>query len=323
MALEKSKIAEDPCVKHFLRYIENERNASEHTSTCYLADIAQFAGFVPEDKDGGLQWSRADRFSARKFLVSFQKTGMNPATTRRKLSALRSFYRFLVRENYAENNPFGGLRGPKKDSVLPDVLSVREVERLLSAPLRNDGGRGRAAELLKKDDRNDYARLRDAALLETLYSTGARVSEIAGVDEKDLDFLSGVVTVRGKGKKMRMCPIGNPASKSLRKMIEKGHSIWSGSRGGAVFLNLRGGRLTTRSMERIMKRYLVSAGLKPSVSPHILRHSFATHMLDAGADLRSVQELLGHSSLSTTQIYTHVSVERLKKVYDESHPRAQ
>jgi integrase/recombinase XerC len=156
-----------------------------------------------------------------------------------------------------------------------------------------------------------------------LYSTGARVSEVAGLLESDIDILSGVIKVRGKGKKERLAPLGGPASRALSAMLRKAEEIWPGKgRSKAVFLNVRGERLTTRSIERIMKKYLVAAGLNQNLSPHALRHSFATHMLDAGADLRSVQELLGHSSLSTTQIYTHITIDRLKKVYEEAHPRA-
>lgn len=326
MISDKADVRDDPCVKHFLAYLENERNASEHTITCYLLDIGQFAGFVW----GGsaripLKWADVDRFAARKFLVEFQKAGLQPTTTGRKLAGLRSFYRFLEREEYADQNPFAGLRGPKKSRKLPNVLSVAEVTKLLGAPqalLRQrqqksgNGGTG---------VREEYAALRDAAILEVLYSTGARVSEVAGLTEKNVDLLSGVIVVRGKGKKERMCPLGTPATEALDNAIRKAHRLWpeTGRTGNQpVFRNLKGKSITTRSIERMMKKCLTAAGLKSDVSPHVLRHSFATHMLDAGADLRSVQELLGHSSLSTTQVYTHVSVERLKKVYEEAHPRA-
>jgi integrase/recombinase XerC len=172
----------------------------------------------------------------------------------------------------------------------------------------------------------EYACLRDVALLETLYSTGCRISEVIGLTDRNLDLLSGSIVVRGKGRKERLCPLGNPACKTLREAIRRRDGLWPSLRrereGRRVFLNLRGGALTTRSAERLLKRYLTEAGLNSDITPHALRHSFATHLLDAGADLRSVQELLGHASLSTTQIYTHVSVEHLKKAYDEAHPRA-
>lgn len=316
-------MAADPCVDHFVRYLRGERNASEHTITNYLLDIAQFAkGTWPEARVP-FSWKRADRYAARRFLAGFQKAGMSPSTTARKVSSLRSFYKFLAREEYAEVNPFSGLLVPKRIKRLPNILSITEVNRLLQAPAR-------MAEASKGKPRDrawsEYARWRDEAMLELLYSTGMRISELAGLVDDQIDFLSGVVKVRGKGKKERLCPFGRPAHRALRGAMERRDVAWLGwGRKGtppAIFLNRHGARLTTRSMERLMKKYLAFAGLNPNISPHALRHSFATHMLDAGADLRSVQELLGHSSLSTTQIYTHVSVERLKQVYEEAHPRA-
>jgi len=323
---EETDVTRDRAVAHFVQYLENERNASQHTVNGYLLDIKQFVRFTWGDKGAPpLKWDSVDRFAARRFLVEFQKAGSLPATTARKLSSLRSFYRFLEREEYAEQNPFGGLRAPKRTRNLPEILSVGEAKRLLEAPVRG-------LRKLKEESVSgvspvqEYAALRDAAILEVLYSTGARVSEIAGAVENDVDLLSGVVKVRGKGKKERLCPLGKPAGRALSEMIQKAVQLWprQGDRKGSrpVFLNLKGTALTTRSMERIMKRYLIESDLNGSLSPHALRHSFATHMLDAGADLRCVQELLGHASLSTTQIYTHITVERLKKVYEESHPRA-
>ncbi|MCE9614023.1 MAG: tyrosine recombinase [Lentisphaerae bacterium] len=312
---------QDPLVAQFRAYLMNERQASEHTLTNYLRDIGQFISLIwgPEARPPW-PWKGPDRFAARRFLVEFQKAGSRPTTTARKLASLRSFYRFLIREEQVEQNPFSGLRAPKAGRPLPDVLSVAEVSRLLEAPAQcarqavEAGG-----EQLGVDA---YGPLRDTALLETLYSTGARVSEVAGMMERDIDLLSGVVVVRGKGRKERLCPLGGPACRALRAMLDRGRSLWEGGRERPVFRNLQGNRLTTRSIERMMKRYLAAAGLAARFSPHALRHSFATHLLDAGADLRSVQELLGHASLSTTQIYTHVSVERLKKVYNDAHPRA-
>jgi integrase/recombinase XerC len=320
---ESCDISTDPRVAHFLRYMETERNASRHTISNYLVDMQQFVRFTWGEKaQAPFKWNDADRFSARKFLVEFQKAGREAVTTGRKLSALRSFYKFLQREDYADHNPFSGLRAPKKVRKLPDILSVAEVVRLLEAPAKGlkkpekADGRG-------PDPLHEYAAIRDTAILETLYSTGGRVSEIAGLTEDAIDLLSGVARVRGKGKKERLCPLGNPACKALRECIRRSAALWPHKeRQRRVFLNVKGKPLTTRSIERMMKTYLIEAGLDAKFSPHVLRHSFATHMLDAGADLRSVQELLGHSSLSTTQIYTHVTVERLKKVYDDAHPRA-
>ncbi len=311
-------------LEHFKKYLENEKNASEHTVSAYLEDIIQFAGFMNSGGAAtGCVWQNVDKFDARRFLVEFQKNGSSPATTRRKLASMRAFYRFLLREDYVTVNPFAGLRGPKKKSDLPDILSVEEVERLVGAPLNMMARLERNGQRLASD--KEYAFLRDAAVLEALYSTGARVSELAGLRMADVDMLSEVALIRGKGKKERMALLGRPAYKAIRKMLSKAENIWGAhSPGGSepVFRNLKGGRLTARSVERIMKKYLAEAQLDSAVSPHVLRHSFATHLLDRGADLRSVQELLGHASLSTTQIYTHITVERLKKVYDDSHPRA-
>ena len=250
---------------------------------------------------------------------------MAATTTRRKLSSMRSFYRYLLREELVSSNPFNGLQLPRKEHHLPEVLSVAEVERLLAAPQQYYD---------RQDDKNDpkrgpflrYARARDTAIFEVLYSTGMRLSELANLPEARLDLLSGIVKVIGKGSKERLCALGQPASRALQEAIDERAHYWMAlgkpGRPRALLLNRRGGKLTGRSIERIMEKYVLEAGLKPGLSPHALRHSFATHLLDRGADLRSVQELLGHSSLSTTQIYTHVSVERLKDVYERTHPRA-
>ena len=313
----------DPCIRHFLDYMAGERNASKHTLSNYYLDIMQFTLFTwGADTVPPFKWNAADDFAGRKFIVEFQKTGYEPSTTRRKLSSLRSFYRFLIREEYVQNNPFHGVRGPRTSRKLPEFLSVKEVNRLLESPaqVRRKESTG------KKQSRfSEYRVLRDTAILEVLYSTGARVSEICTLQQRNVDLLSGVVIVKGKGMKERLCPLGAPACKALRRMLSKAEEIWQGGVKGrdcAVFLNREGQAITVRSVERMMKKYLLAAGLNEKLSPHALRHSFATHMLDAGADLRSVQELLGHVGLSTTQIYTHVTVERLKKVYDEAHPRA-
>jgi len=318
--------SQDPALAQFVRYLEGERNASEHTISSYLVDIRQFIALTwGEQAQPPFAWKNVDRFAARKFLVHFQKHDYSPSTTGRKLSSLRSFYKFMLREESVRLNPFSGLALPKKHKRLPKVLTADEVGRLLDAP----------AEIVKKASGEmparkkawcRYAAERDAAILELLYSTGMRIGELAQLYDRDIDLLSGVVKVRGKGKKERMCPLGNPACRALRKAMDARDVILSivgkEAVGIGLFLNKNGGRLTSRSIERMMKKYLLHAELNPEMSPHALRHSFATHLLDAGADLRSVQELLGHASLSTTQIYTHVSVERLKKVYEQAHPRA-
>lgn len=315
----------DPCVEHFVRYLEGEKNASEHTVANYQMDIRQFCELIwGEGSQPPYKWSEADRFSARKFLVFFQKLEMAPTTTGRKLSALRSFYKFLLREEYVEQNPFSGLSLPKKGNYLPQVLSVKEVGQLLDAPEKY--AERNPADNPKQKVWREYMVARDSAILELLYSTGMRINELVKLPEERIDLLSGVARVRGKGKKERLCPIGSPASRAITKNLELRENVWllEGTKDARspVFLNKNGGPITARSIERMMKKYVLFCGLNAELTPHSLRHSFATHLLDAGADLRSVQELLGHASLSTTQIYTHVSVERLKEVYQRAHPRA-
>lgn len=313
----------DPAVAHFRAYLENERQASPHTVVNYQRDMAQFIGLTWGDAAKvPLPWGEPDRFAARRFLVEFQKAGSRPTTTARKLASMRSFYRFLIREEVVAQSPFAGLRAPKAGRNLPDVLSVADVQKLIEAPAKLAAVPPASGKAKSCGPEEAYGVVRDTAILETLYSTGGRVSEITGLREKDVDLLSGYVRVRGKGRKERLCPLGGPATRAVRVMLVQGQALWGGGRERPVFRNLRGDVLTTRSVERLMKVYLVAAGLSGRFSPHALRHSFATHLLDAGADLRSVQELLGHASLSTTQIYTHVSVERLKKVYQDAHPRA-
>lgn len=320
-------MTDDLCVSQFVAHLSHERNASPHTVAGYLMDIAQFVRFTwSGDTLPPFNWTAVDRFKARAFLVDFQKRGSEPATTSRKLSSLRAFYKFMEREGMTGVNPFAGLKAPKRARKLPGFLSRDEITRLLEMPL----ALWKHAEPPKKERERllaEYCAHRDAALLEVLYSTGGRVSEIAGLVEPQVDTLSGVVQVRGKGRKERLCALGRPACKALKASLSQRNVLWPeiGRRrpnDRALFLNARGGRLTTRSVERLLKKYLAAANLNPEMSPHALRHSFATHMLDAGADMRSVQELLGHASLSTTQIYTHVTVEKLKKVYDDAHPRA-
>ncbi len=311
----------DPGLAHFLQYLRAEKNASEFTQSSYLSDLSQFILLQwGVEARPPFRWSEVDRFAARRFLVSLQKAGREATTTRRKLSALRSFFRFLMREEYVKGNPFAGVTMPRRARTLPEVMSIDEVARLLAAPdaaVPEQGASGAWTE---------FVRSRDTAILEMFYSTGMRLRELTGLRDEQVDLLSGTVVVRGKGRKERLCPLGNPAIKALRRYLEHRDVAlmgWGkGGRAKSVFLNKFGGPLTPRSVERLMKKYLIAANLNSDRSPHALRHSFATHLLDAGADLRSVQELLGHASLSTTQIYTHVSIERLKEVYEKSHPRS-
>lgn len=322
----RQSLANDPSVTQFVRHLRAERNASDHTISAYLSDIRQFcrqmwgADFRPP-----YPWKSPDRFAARRFLASFQKAGLAPATASRKMSSLRSFFRFMVREELVRDNPFSSLQQPKPRRRLPQVLSRDDMLRLLEAPARL---RQRTREIPGQPVAAgfaDYAALRDTAILEVLYSTGMRIAELCGLTDARIDLLSGSALVRGKGKKERLCPIGRPAALALQMALDARDAWWGNEdrpRATAVFANRTGGRLTPRSVERSLKKYLAEADLDLAITPHVLRHSFATHLLDAGADLRSVQELLGHASLSTTQIYTHISVERLKEEYGKAHPRA-
>jgi integrase/recombinase XerC len=247
------------------------------------------------------------------------------------MSALRSFFRWLVRQEKIKHNPVVGLTLPKKHRKLPKFLTIQQIEALLNAPLAETARRARRSRPTGVVGRaeppgqpqsggNNLAAWRDKAILEVLYSAGLRIHELVGLNDNDVDLLGEVVRVRGKGKKERLAPLGAPAVETVQKYLElRGRG---GPLGRPLFTNRFGGRMTARSVQRMLKKYLMQVGLDPSLTPHKLRHSFATHMLDAGADLRSVQELLGHANLSTTQIYTHITPERLKKVYEKAHPRA-
>ncbi len=318
-------VAADPAVRRFLQYLDDERGASPHTRKAYFRDLVGFVrGVWRSSPPRPIPWGDANRLTCRAFLATSQKSGAQSGTTARRLSAIRSFYRFLEREAIILDNPLTGLSAPKRKRHLPDVLSVPEVERLLNAPA-TVLARVAAAGPLRPQRR--YQAQRDSAIFETLYSTGARISELAAMTDADLDLLSGIVVVKGKGRKVRQCALGRPATLALRQALAWRDRLWPALgalalRQRPLFCNARGEGLTARSVQRLMKAYLAEAGLNPNFSPHALRHSFATHLLNAGADMRSVQELLGHVSLSATQIYTHVNVERLREVYDKTHPLA-
>jgi integrase/recombinase XerC len=320
-------LGSDPAIRQFRQYLETEVNASLHTILGYMQDLSQFVELTwGAEAKPPFPWNSTDRLTARGYLVGLQKKGLAATSLQRKLSSLRAFFRHRIREEKATDNPFSGLAGPRKPRNLPNVLSVPETARLLAAPGKMAARSPRGATPRQQAEAA-YAAVRDTAILEVLYSTGARISELTGLQDSAVDLLSGVIVVRGKGRKERLCPLGGPAARALRSAMQARDAMFP-VRGRAaaaqrpVIVNVKGGRLTPRSVERNLKKYLVEADLNPALSPHALRHSFATHLLDAGADLRSVQELLGHSSLSTTQIYTHVTVERLRKVYDDAHPRA-
>ncbi len=315
---------QDPSLTEFLTYLGTERNASGHTLDNYRRDIVQFAGLTLK-RDAAVQevdWNDVSVHDGRAFVVALQNDGLSKTSIIRKMSAMRSFYRYLLREGKADNNPFSGLVSPKKQKLLPKYMTVSEVSRLLDAP-RACWKNANARELTKSDAHAELSAVRDSAILEVIYSGGLRISEATGLNLGSVDRIGGVMLIRGKGKKERICALGSPAEKALRQYLALRKNWTSDSRReSALFVNQDGGRMTPRSFQRNFKLYLEEAGLPADMTPHKLRHSFATHLLDAGADLRSVQELLGHANLSTTQIYTHISAERLKAVYRKAHPRA-
>ena len=321
---------EEDCVQRFVEFMRSERQCSRHTVESYRMDIGQFvrmraaaAGETQPGEAEGVDWRKVNLLDAREFVVGLQSEGVSKRSTNRKLSAMRSFFRFLLRENLVDQNPFASLTSPKNPKPLPKYMSVNEVDRLLLAPAeywRMSVEKG----LAKSDENAELARARDTAALELLYSCGARISEAMGLGLGDIDLIGALAKLKGKGKKERVCPLGGPAIRALREYLKVRQAWTSQARPESpLFINKYGGRITARSFQRFFKCYLMTAGLPPDMTPHKLRHSFATHLLDAGADLRSVQELLGHSNLSTTQIYTHISAERIKEVYSKAHPRAK
>lgn len=311
-------IGSDPAVAGFAAWLRSVRHASALTAENYVRDVGQFAAFFWKPDDAPpFDWALPDAADARHFLHAYARTGAKPASTARKLAALRTFFRWLVMEGALAHSPFAGLRPPRRSKPLPTLLSEDEVTRLLRAPYE-----ALAAET-SADPFRRYTLLRDAALFETLYSTGARVAEIAALTNERLDLARGGCVVRGKGDKERLCLLGQPAMEALGAMRAQARLLWAGTDAPerAVFLNREGEGLTTRSIERFMKRWLAAAGLSADLSPHKLRHSFATHLLTHGADLRAVQELLGHASPATTQVYAHLAPERVAATYHATHPR--
>ena len=275
-----------------------ERNASEHTLRNYHDDLTQFFDVV-----GRRRLRDITPLDIRQFLAEQSTHHYAKRTIARRLSCVRSFFRFLCREGLLKHNPAAVVPSPRLERRLPHFLDEAQVVRLLEAP---------------PTDR--WQGVRDRAILETLYSTGMRVSELVGLNLEDVEEISGTVIVRGKGKRERLVPIGKTALKAIQRSLANRPKRVKVPY--AVFVSQKGTRLTVRQVDRLLQRYAKQAQLPMSISPHSLRHTFATHLLDRGADLRSVQELLGHQSLSTTQLYTHVTPQRLKKVYDQAHPRA-
>jgi len=338
-----------PIVTMFLDYLTDERHFSPYTARCYGADLRQYTEYLVEQLGRPLQQEheqavldahtdpnctgapaqdtlskigpttvtetmiKADADVIRGFLGFLAEQNYSPATTARKIATLRSYYKWALKHSIVGSNPMVVIRTPRQGKRLPKAITVEQVERLLSAP----------------DDR-DTLGARDRAMLETLYSTGIRVSELVDLDLEDLNDENEALRVRGKGKKERLVPLGSHAlnaTKHYRDVLlndARYASTWGEDRTEKpLFINKHGGRLSSRSVRRKLDKYLREVGLDPSISPHTLRHSFATHLLDNGADLRSVQELLGHQSLSTTQAYTHLTTQRVRTAYNDSHPRAE
>ncbi len=323
----------------FLDYLTYEKHFSAHTAKCYGADLVQFGTWLVTptasrsdsynsdqtnswlDQTGDVSTALqtetqvdvkqlvldVDVNTVRGYMAHLNELQYSKSTTARKLATLRSFYKFLVRRNYIDSNPVTTIKTPKQEKKLPKFLEYEEVQLLLNTP-----------------PSNTWLGARDRAIFEVLYNTGMRVSEVVALNMDDVDFLGEVIHVRGKGKKERISPIGSSALQAIQNYIEfRNRRMQNDSNFDpkVLFANKHGKRLSVRSVRRKMDKYLAEAGLDPSISPHTLRHSFATHMLNNGADLRCVQELLGHQSLSTTQVYTHLTTSKIKEVYDNAHPR--
>jgi len=304
-----------PEVGEFLAFLSKERNDSPHTVSAYGRDLGLFQKFCDGFFDGpAWEWSTVDRLAIRSFMGELQRQGLAKRSVARSLSALRTFYRFLSARHGLGVNPALAVRTPKLEKRLPTLVDRGQMDELFHRAETFATGGG-------------FRGLRDLAMLELFYGTGMRLSELAGLNLADLDLVSDQVKVRGKGRKERILPLGTPAVRALRQYQAERQVLLRAQGTGksdqrAVFLSNRGKRLSSRGVQFIVKQMLGSLADHAGLRVHSLRHSFATHMLDAGADLRAVQELLGHASLSTTQVYTHTSVERLKKVYHQAHPRA-
>lgn len=293
----------------FLDYLTFERNVSPNTISAYRDDLESFIGFLCNDyltmgRDQ-LDLKRVDHLAVRSYLAHLARRKLARATVARHLSALRTFFKFLVREEIVEANPARTVATPKREKYLPAVLQASDVALLIEQP-----------------DRSTTLGLRDAAWLELLYASGLRISELVGIDLDDLELRSRLVKVRGKGAKERIVPFGSKAEAAVRAYLAVRGELIRNIEEEAAFVNYRGERITTRSIRRLFDGYVRDAALRAGVSPHTLRHSFATHLLNAGADLRGIQELLGHASLSTTQKYTHLNDWQLMAVYKKAHPRA-
>ena len=298
-------------LRAFLRYLALNRNASAHTVRAYQSDLSQLVAVTAASagvKPNELQPGHLDRAAIRRFLAELHRAGQSRATAARKLAAARTFLRYLRREELIDGDPGALVAAPKREVRMPAHLSETEMEALLGAA-SGDSPLGR----------------RDRAILELFYASGLRVSELAGLGLEDIDLSRKMVRVLGKGRKERFVPFNTSTARALRAYLERRPAgpPASGRRADALFVNHRGGRLTVRSIDRIVRRYVAATSARTGISPHALRHSFATHLLQRGADLRVIQELLGHARLSTTQRYTHVNAAQLVDVYRKAHPRAR
>jgi site-specific recombinase XerD len=299
---KKAAAPKDRWTEDFFQWLEAERNASPRTVATYRTSISEFRKFRPEG-----HWRSLTADDYRAWMQALMKNSMARASIRVRFSALRAFYDFLVMRQLVPKNTLRELSLPKTEKNLPRFLTTTQVETLIETP----------ANVPRTKQAPAWSALRDLAIIELFYSTGMRLSELAGLDVRDVDVIGETARVTGKGARERVCPVGGPALEAISKYRQA-----AAVHNGPLFINKSRRRLTTRSIWAMIKARLVQAGLPANLSPHKLRHTFATHLLDNGADLRSVQTLLGHASLSTTQIYTHVTTERLKRAYDNAHPRA-
>jgi integrase/recombinase XerC len=299
----------DTCLKRFILHLGIERNLSEHTISAYESDLKQFMAFLRDQLGSRKVNVRSiDRLSIRHFLSHLRSRGAKGTTLRRKLAAIRGFTKYLCLREDLEADPAAAIRMPRKEKHLPSFLDEAEVEKVMGLP-------GKAA----------FGGSRDLAVLEVFYSTGIRLSELHGLDVSDMDLFGEAIKVRGKGRKERVVPLGRMATRAIKSYLQERHKHLDRlgrTREAALFVNRFGRRLGRRGIQKMVRHYLGRVCTLRRTSPHVLRHTFATHMLERGADLRAVQELLGHASLSSTQVYTHVTTERLKRVYDQAHPRA-
>jgi integrase/recombinase XerC len=296
----------EEALAEFLRHLALERNASSHTVKSYREDLTQALSFFRERHAPPIRMpDQLNSRALRAYLAWLNQQRYAKSTVARRLAAVRSWCRFLCRQGILARNPSEGLRGPRQEKKLPRFLGEKDLPRLLETPARETA-----------------LGLRDRAILETLYGAGLRVSELTGLNVDAVDLDAGVATARGKGKRERLALLGPPAVAAIRAWLQRRAELLGRRQAAALFLNKNGTRLSSRSVGRLLEKYLKQAGLDPRASPHTLRHSFATHLLDRGADIRGVQELLGHRNLSTTQVYTHVTAQRLTESYQKAHPRA-